>query len=247
MQIVMPMAGQGRRFVEAGYDLPKPLIPVGGVPMFARALADLPAATRHVFVCLGEHADRFGLPAAVRAHCPDADIVVLSAPTSGQACTVWAALDRLDPAEDVLVCACDNTHVFAPRRWLAASAPAGPEALVWTFREDDRVLRRPTAWSWVRTNAAGLVEQVRVKQPLSDDPKADHAVTGTFWFRRPEALAEAIDRTVTGGRQTGGEVYLDDVVNEFLEAGGTAGVFEVDQYIGWGTPEDLQQWERTGR
>ena len=33
LNIVLPMAGRGSRFANAGYTLPKPLIPVHGVPM----------------------------------------------------------------------------------------------------------------------------------------------------------------------------------------------------------------------
>ena len=33
LQIVIPMAGRGSRFANAGYTTPKPLIPVGGRPM----------------------------------------------------------------------------------------------------------------------------------------------------------------------------------------------------------------------
>ena len=42
MQIVVPMAGSGRRFSDAGYKLPKPLLPVAGVPMVVQAVRDLP-------------------------------------------------------------------------------------------------------------------------------------------------------------------------------------------------------------
>lgn len=42
MNIVIPMAGAGSRFAQEGYDLPKPLIPVDGVPMIVRAVQTLP-------------------------------------------------------------------------------------------------------------------------------------------------------------------------------------------------------------
>ena len=42
MQIIVPMAGLGQRFVDAGYTVPKPLIPVGGLPMVVRVVNDLP-------------------------------------------------------------------------------------------------------------------------------------------------------------------------------------------------------------
>ena len=42
MNIVMPMAGRGHRFVEVGIDVPKPLIDVRGRPMYAWATDGLP-------------------------------------------------------------------------------------------------------------------------------------------------------------------------------------------------------------
>ena len=41
---IIPMAGEGSRFVNQGYKLPKPLIPVNGVPMVVRAAKCLPDA-----------------------------------------------------------------------------------------------------------------------------------------------------------------------------------------------------------
>src|SRR3954471_5827584 len=57
MNIVMPMAGRGSRFVETGVTTPKPLIPVRGKPMYAWATEGLPLAQvrRLIFICLGEH------------------------------------------------------------------------------------------------------------------------------------------------------------------------------------------------
>ena len=57
MNIVMPMAGRGHRFVEAGIDVPKPLIDVRGRPMYAWATDGLPLdeANRLIFICLAEH------------------------------------------------------------------------------------------------------------------------------------------------------------------------------------------------
>ena len=41
INIVIPMAGRGQRFTEAGYDKPKPLIDVVGVPMIKRVIDSL--------------------------------------------------------------------------------------------------------------------------------------------------------------------------------------------------------------
>ena len=41
MKLILPMAGNGQRFFDAGYDLPKPLIDIKGKPMFARVIENL--------------------------------------------------------------------------------------------------------------------------------------------------------------------------------------------------------------
>ncbi|MFN7812574.1 MAG: glycosyl transferase family 2, partial [Planctomycetia bacterium] len=59
LQIVVPMAGRGSRFATAGYTLPKPLIPVNGVPMIQLVIANLRPRPRHRVDYLGqpEHLD----------------------------------------------------------------------------------------------------------------------------------------------------------------------------------------------
>ena len=70
MIMVVPMAGQGKRFRDAGFALPKPMIPVDGEPMFVRATNSLPLklATRLIFALLQEHVDDFGLDSQIRKH-----------------------------------------------------------------------------------------------------------------------------------------------------------------------------------
>src|SRR5580658_3278220 len=114
LQIVVPMAGEGRRFQEAGYQLPKPLIPVAGVPMVARAVQDLPAADRVVFLARSEHLQQYPLLDELRQHVPGCQVVSVPGLTEGQACTVRLAAEYLEPDWPVIVAACDNTHLYQP-------------------------------------------------------------------------------------------------------------------------------------
>ena len=46
----MPMAGQGLRFLKAGYKNPKPLIKINDVPMFIKASESMPNADLWIFI-----------------------------------------------------------------------------------------------------------------------------------------------------------------------------------------------------
>ena len=57
----------------------------------------------------------------------------------------------------------------------------------------------------------------------------------------------AIDRMVAAGERVKGEFYMDTVPNGMIAAGQRVEIFEVEKYIGWGTPidyEDFLKWER---
>src|SRR4051794_21799932 len=106
MQLVVPMAGLGSRFAAAGDRGPKPLIPVGGVPMVVRAVRDLPPASWAVFVVHPDHVAKYGVDEWLSGYFPDCTVVVAPGLTEGQACSVRLAGPALDPNEDVLVAAC---------------------------------------------------------------------------------------------------------------------------------------------
>ena len=53
LNIVIPMAGAGSRFADAGYKDPKPLIPIHGRPMIQVVIENLTPAVPHrfIFIC----------------------------------------------------------------------------------------------------------------------------------------------------------------------------------------------------
>jgi len=93
LNIVVPMAGRGQRFKEVGYDLPKPLIPIHGVPMIKVVIDNVRPRTPHrfVFIVLREHLQPLQPAGVVAAVAPGAGIVALDGVTEGAACTVLQA------------------------------------------------------------------------------------------------------------------------------------------------------------
>lgn len=247
MQIVVPMAGEGRRFAEAGYELPKPLIPVAGFPMVVRAVRDLPPAKKTIFVCHPLHVARHAIDNVLAQYVPGCRIVIAPGLTQGQACSVRLAADHLDPKQPVLVAACDNTHLYDRGKFARLAADLMVDVLVWTYRGDPRVLVKPEMYGWVATTNDGVVTEVSVKKPLSSQPINDQVVSGCFWFRTARILLDGIDWLVAADQRVNNEFYLDAVPNVLVPRGYRVMVFETDKYIGWGTPHDLEDYERWQR
>jgi dTDP-glucose pyrophosphorylase len=242
---LIPMAGAGQRFADAGYTLPKPLIPVDGVPMAVRAAAALPAANRWIFICRHEHLRDHHLDRVLQQHYPGAVVLSVDRLTEGQAATCLLAADHLHDEDALTIGACDNgMHHDAQR--LEALWTSGADAVIWTFRGHPAVLRRPAAYGWVSVDGDGWATGVSCKVPLSDDPLNDHAVVGAFSFRRAGDFKAAAARTIALNRRVNGEFYLDVVADQAIRDGMRVGVLEVASYVCWGTPEDLERYRADG-
>ena len=247
MQIVIPMAGLGQRFKDAGYALPKPLVPIDGVPMVVRVVRELPVATRVIFVVHPDHVAEFGIDTILKREVPHGEIIITPGLTEGQACSVRLAAPLLNLDESVMVSACDNSHLYHAAQFKALAENPAVDAMIWTYRGEPRVLVKPEWYGWVRADHTGLVSEVSCKQPISTTPLIDHVVSGAFWFRTARLMIDGIDQLVASGRRVNREFYLDVVPNLLIEQGKNVRVFPVDKYIGWGTPDDVTDYERWTR
>src|ERR1044072_4691935 len=106
LTIVIPMAGRGSRFADAGYTTPKPLLPIHGVPMIEVVVRNLRPSVpaRFVFICQREHLAAYDFEQRLREIAPGCAIVAIDGVTEGAACTVLLAESEIDP-HDVLVIA----------------------------------------------------------------------------------------------------------------------------------------------
>ena len=71
------MAGNGKRFLDAHYKIPKPLIKINGIPMFVRAARALPKADCFIFICLKKHVTSFKIDREIKKFFPDSEVIIL--------------------------------------------------------------------------------------------------------------------------------------------------------------------------
>ena len=88
---LVPMAGEGKRFLDEGYKVPKPLIMINSIPMFVRAAKALPKADLFIFICLKNHVIKFKINKVIKKFFPNSQIIILDKSTNGQAATCLKA------------------------------------------------------------------------------------------------------------------------------------------------------------
>ncbi len=253
-RILIPMAGAGQRFADAGYKVHKPAIMTVDrrtgqeKPMVVCATADLPGLAADggnvIYVDRTFHKTD-GVEAAIRSYYPKAEFITVDHLTEGQACTCMLAEDSLDPAEPLLIAGCDNGMDIDREAFDALTRVC--DCIVFTYRHNEAVLANPNAYGWMIADADGNITGTSIKKAISDTPMEDPAVVATFWFRQARIFTEATKKMIAEDDRINGEFYVDQVVKHVLELGYTAKIFDIDRYVGWGTPADYENYQRTWR
>ena len=239
MNLLIPMAGEGARFKAEGYHLPKPCIPIDGIPMVIQATKSLPKAQKHLFICRDFHVHE-GVTSTISAYYPQAEYIILDALTEGQAATCLKAQSQIDTDEPLMIGACDNAMIWDKEVFEALTQIS--DCVVWTFRNNASVLEHPQQYGWVKVKDDRVVE-TSIKKAISSSPKQDHAIVGAFWFKKGSEFVRASQDMIEANDRINGEFYVDKCIDYFLKEGKIVRVFEVAYYIGWGTPADLKTWE----
>ncbi|MBI5228546.1 NTP transferase domain-containing protein [Candidatus Micrarchaeota archaeon] len=241
---LIPMAGLGKRFADEGYALPKPLIPVSGKPMIVMALSMMPKADITILVCRKEHVEQYHIDKEISKHISNVHCIPIDFNTEGQACTCLLARDFIDTNEPLFIGACDNGMLWDEKKFKELTEEKDSDVVCWAFKGQNNVLLNPNAWGWIKTREDGkTIERVSVKVPVSDKILNDPAVIGSFWFRTGKLFIEIAEDLIKNNIRVNNEFYVDSCVGHAIKRGYTSKVFIVDQYVGWGTPKDLREYE----
>src|SRR5210317_1905030 len=96
LNVLIPMAGAGSRFAQAGYTFPKPLIDVNGRPMIQVVVDNIGLEANYIFVVQKEHREKYNLDTMLGLIAPKCKIVEVDGITEGAACTALLAKEYID-------------------------------------------------------------------------------------------------------------------------------------------------------
>lgn len=239
LNIVLPIAGRGSRFSAAGYAVPKPLIPVRGVPMIELVVENLRPTQPHrfIFLTLQEHIERWNVGSLLERVAAGCTVIPVRQVTEGAACTVLLARDQIDDATPLMIANTDQYISANLDAYLACADSPDCDGLIMTFAADH------PKWSYVRKDARGRIIEVVEKQVISDE-----ATVGIYNFKRGADFVRAADAMIANDLRVNGEFYVAPTYNQLIGEGAFIQSFRIppegEGMFGLGTPEDLEAFLR---
>jgi NDP-sugar pyrophosphorylase family protein len=233
VNVVIPAAGQGKRFSEAGYQHPQPLIDVAGKPMIQVVVVNFFDVGRLIFILQKKHIDQYCADAVVKHLSPGSEVVHVDGLTEGAVCTVLKAKDLINNGNELVIA---NSDPFVDmdvmdfvRRMRRKNADGG----ILTFVDDN------PKWCYARTDDSGRVSEVAEKVVISNQ-----ATVGIYYYRRGSDFVKYAEQMIRKNIRVNNEFYVCPVFNEFIADGKAIFTFEIgrDCMHGLGTPEDLERF-----
>lgn len=228
MNIVVPMAGRGSRFVKAGYDMPKPLIDIYGHPMIEYVTINVKPDRPHrfIYICQKEHLERFNLETKLKEISPGCIVIAIDYITEGAACTVLLAERYIDNLDGLMIANSDQFVDTDINQYL--DAIGGNAGLIMTMPADD------PKWSFIRYEGK-KVTLVREKEVISNQ-----ATVGIYNYKHGKDFVRYAHQMINKDIRVNNEFYVAPVYNEMIDDGMDITFYDVGASMyGMGIPEDL--------
>lgn len=228
MNVLIPMAGAGSRFEQAGYTFPKPLIDVNGKPMVQRVVENLNIDAKHIFIVQRDHYEKYSLKHTLNLISPNCEIVKVDGLTEGAACTTLLAKQFIDNDQPLVLANSDQYVEWDSNQFMYSCMADDIDGSILAFKSTH------PKWSYAKLNEQGFVVEVAEKKPISNN-----ATVGIYFWKKGRDYVKCAESMITKNIRVNNEFYVCPVYNEALAIGARIKTFNIEKMWGLGTPEDL--------
>lgn len=228
IHLIIPMCGGGTRFINKGFDRPKPLIELQGKPFFywaCQSILKFVEVHDITFVVLKEHVDIFNIDAEVRYFYPAAKIQIVRQVLNGAVLTCREGIKSIEDDLPILFNDCDHAFVCPEFYKFCRKASFNDiDAALLTFESDS------PNFSYVKFDENGHFSGTIEKMVASKE-----AICGAYYFKNKDVFYSASETYLT--KCSYKELFMSGVYNELIN-GEKISTFKVDEHISFGTPDE---------
>ena len=236
MNILIPMAGAGSRFKEAGYTFDKPMIEVNGKPMIQLVVENLNVDGHFIFIVQKEHYEKYNLKAFLNLIAPNCDIIQTEGLTEGAACTTLLAKELINNDKHLLIANSDQYVEWESNEFFYAMTDKDIDGGILTFTTTH------PKFSFVKLDVNGFVCEVAEKNPISNT-----GTIGIYYWNKGSDYVKYAEQMIEKNIRTNNEFYVCPVYNEAIQDSKKIKTFHIKKNWCLGTPEDLQYFLKNNK
>jgi HAD superfamily hydrolase (TIGR01509 family) len=231
LNILIPMAGAGSRFEQAGYTFPKPLIEVRNKPMIQVVVENLNLDANYIYVVQKAHREKYNLDTLLNLLTPGCKIVETDGLTEGAACTALLAKEYINNDNPLFFANSDQFVEWDSNEFMYKMQETDADGGIVTFTATH------PKWSFAKIDEKGLVTEVAEKNPISNV-----ATVGYYYWKYGSDFVKYAEQMIEKNIRVNNEFYVCPVFNQAIEDCKQIRTFNTAGMWGLGTPEDLKYY-----
>ena len=242
MKVLIPMAGMGKRFLAAGYSVPKTLIEIEGAPVVEHVIRHFSPEDDFLFGINHQHERETSLRAVLKSLAPRATIVSMPYEKSGPIATVNRMSHWIQDEEPVIINYCDFSWAWDYPSFKKSVAENNCDGAVVCYRGFHPHLLGPAKYATLAAEGSWMKE-IREKYSWHEDKQKDWTSSGTYYFKTG-ALIKKYFKAIKSREDllVNGEHYVSQIYQLMKEDGLRIYIYEIPFMLQWGTPEDLEEY-----
>lgn len=231
LNVLIPMAGAGKRFEDVGYELPKPLIDVNGVPMVKAVIKNLNIDANYIFIVQSKHVTEYKLDEVLNEIVPNCKIFQVHYLTDGPACTALLA-EKFITEDPLIIVNCDQIILdFNIDELLKFCRINNADGILGTF------ISASKKNSYMKLDYNGEVIEIKEKIVISNI-----ATNGLHFWKNGKDFLTSSKEMIRRGEKYNNEFYIAPTYNYLINEGKKVLPFFFNLHIPIGTPEDLKKY-----
>jgi HAD superfamily hydrolase (TIGR01509 family) len=231
LNVLIPMAGAGSRFEQAGYVFPKPLIEVRKKPMIQVVVENLNIKANYIYVVQKSHREKYNLDALLSLITPGCKIVETEGLTEGAACTALLAKEHINTDAPLFFANSDQFVEWDSNEFMYKMNETNADGGIVTFEATH------PKWSFAKVDENGLVTEVAEKKPISNI-----ATVGFYYWKHGSDFVKYAEQMIEKDIRVNNEFYVAPCFNQAIQDGKQIRVFQAQEMWGLGDPDSLEYY-----
>ena len=228
VNVLIPMAGRGQRFVDEGYKVPKQLIKLNEKHLIEISLDCIDYSNCNlIFIVRDDHIYNFNIDEILRNKFGnDITVVATDGITDGSVCSCLLARKYINNESPLIIHTLDVE--FAPTFIPSINELKKTDGIILTSKSNSN------NYSYVALGEDGYATKTAEKKVISDN-----ACVGIYGFSRGYDFCKYADKMIEEDIRTNGEFYISPLYNLLIEDGLKIDVKEVEKLHVFGTPSEF--------
>jgi NDP-sugar pyrophosphorylase family protein len=244
MKIIIPMSGLGQRFINAGFNMPKPLINVINKTIIEYVVNLFSDNDELIFICNKSHNEQHNIKNFLLSKFPKSHVEIIDNHKYGPVYAVTKVYHLIKEDDEVIINYCDFNMDWNYNDFKTNIKLNNCDASIVAYTGfHPHLLIEKNIYAGCKIDSNNILLEIKEKYSYEKNKMLGYHSTGTYYFKKFSIMKKYFNHQIDNNIHLNNEFYVSLCFNKMIEDEYKVYVYDkVKTFCQWGTPEDLNDF-----